>query len=74
MFENRQDKVEQLLSENIEFRRLYQKHQQLHQRVHDAEFGVQPMEDMQLAKLKKEKLWAKDRLARILDQHSLSAS
>ena len=68
MFENRQEEVEQMMSENIEFRRLYNKHQQLHRQVHDAEMGVVPMEDLQLVKLKKEKLWAKDRLSRMLDQ------
>ena len=69
MFENRQELVEQMLTENIEFRRLFNKHQSLHQQVHDAEVGVHPMEDLQLVKLKKEKLWAKDRLARMLDTH-----
>ena len=66
MFENRTDEVEKLLGENIEFRRLYNKHQELHQQVHEAEIGLHPMEDLALVQLKKEKLWAKDKLARIL--------
>lgn len=66
MFENRQDDVDKLLSENIEFRRLFNKHQELHQQVHEAEIGLHPMEDLALVQLKKEKLRAKDKLSRIL--------
>ena len=68
MFQQRQDEVEKLLTENIEFRRLYNKHQELDKQVHEAEIGLHPMEDLALVQLKKEKLWAKDRLAHILDQ------
>jgi uncharacterized protein YdcH (DUF465 family) len=32
-----------------------------------AEVGTAPMEDLALIKLKKEKLWAKDKLARMMD-------
>ncbi|MDJ0654735.1 MAG: YdcH family protein [Xanthomonadales bacterium] len=67
MFQQRQNEVEKLLSENIEFRRLYNKHQELDKQVHEAEIGLHPMEDLALVQLKKEKLWAKDRLAHILD-------
>ena len=67
MFENRQNEVEKLLSENIEFRRLFNKHQKLHQQVHEAEIGLHPMEDLALVQLKKEKLWAKDQLSRMLE-------
>jgi uncharacterized protein YdcH (DUF465 family) len=66
MFENKQGDVDKLLSENIEFRRLYNKHQELHKQVHEAEIGLHPMEDLALVQLKKEKLWAKDQLSRLL--------
>ncbi|MEM9533284.1 MAG: YdcH family protein [Pseudomonadota bacterium] len=70
MFSDRQEDVENLLTQNIEFRRLYNKHQELDKRVHDAEIGLSPMEDLALNQLKKEKLWAKDQMARLLDsQH-----
>lgn len=67
MFENRQQEVEQLMSENIEFRRLFNKHQKLHDKVSDAEHGVTAVDDLSLVQMKKEKLWAKDRLTRMLD-------
>lgn len=69
MFENRQNEVQDMLKENIEFRRLYNRHQELHQQVEAAETGVSPMEDLQLVQMKKEKLWAKDQLARMLEMN-----
>lgn len=67
MFENRQDQVQQLLSESLEFRRIYNKHQDLHEKVEAAENGVIAMEDSQLHQMKKEKLMAKDKLADMLN-------
>ena len=67
MFENRQDQVQQLLSESLEFRRIYNKHQDLHEKVEAAENGVIAMEDSQLHQMKKEKLLAKDKLADMLN-------
>ena len=74
MFERRQMQLDTLLGENIEFRRLYNKHQELHQQVHEAEIGLHPMEDLALVQLKKEKLWAKDRLSRMIDSHQQGAT
>jgi len=66
MFEHEQETVQELLSDNDEFRRLFEKHQDLHKQVHEAEIGAAPMDDLSLVRLKKEKLLAKDRMARIL--------
>ncbi len=67
MFTNRQEDVDHLLNQNIQFRRLYNKHQELDKKVHAAETGLSPMNDLALVQLKKEKLWAKDQLAKLLD-------
>ena len=67
MFEHRQQKMEEMLKDNEEFRRLYNRHQELDKRVTAAELGTAPMGDLALNQLKKEKLLAKDRLARIMD-------
>jgi uncharacterized protein len=67
MFENRQEQMEKLMKENDEFLRYFNKHQELDKIVTAAEVGIAPMEDLALIKLKKEKLWAKDQLARIMD-------
>lgn len=67
MFENNQKEIESLLSGNEEFRTLYQRHKELDKKVLDAELGVLPLDDVTLAKMKKEKLWAKDRLTQLFE-------
>lgn len=67
MFEHRQDDMKRLLKENEEFRRIFNHHQELDKRVSAAELGTAPMEDLALNRLKKEKLHAKDRLARMME-------
>ncbi|HEX5306496.1 MAG TPA: YdcH family protein [Dyella sp.] len=68
MFENQQrDDVEALLKADAEFRRLYQRHRELDSKVHDADIGVLPIPDTKLSIMKREKLYAKDRLQRIWD-------
>lgn len=68
MFENQQrDDVEALLKANAEFRHLYQRHRELDAKVHDADIGVLPIPETKLAVMKREKLYAKDRLQRIWD-------
>jgi uncharacterized protein YdcH (DUF465 family) len=67
MFEHRQNKMDELMKENENFRRIYNRHQELHKRVTAAELGTAPMEDLALNQLKKEKLWAKDKLAMFMD-------
>ncbi len=73
MFENNRDEMETLLKENEEFRKLYNHHQQLEKRVLAAETGTAPMEDLALSQLKREKLRAKDQLARIMSQSQAAA-
>jgi len=67
MFEHRLEQMEKLMKENEDFLRIYNRHQELDKRVSAAETGTAPMEDLALNHLKKEKLWAKDQLARIMD-------
>ncbi len=67
MFEHRQDVMEKLMKESEDFRRIFNRHQQLDKRVSEAELGTAPMEDLALNQLKKEKLFAKDRLAYLMD-------
>ena len=66
MFEHRKEQMEQLMKENENFLRVFNRHQELDKRVTEAEAGTAPMEDLALNQLKKEKLWAKDQLARIM--------
>ncbi|MCW8808101.1 MAG: YdcH family protein [Rhodanobacter sp.] len=66
MFENQQrDDVEALMKADAEFRRLYQRHKQLDSKVHDAATGVLPIDSATLSRMKREKLFAKERLERM---------
>ena len=67
MFEHRQEQLEKLKLENEDFLRVFNRHQELAKRVTAADAGTVPLEDLALIQLKKEKLWAKDQLARMMD-------
>ena len=67
MFEHHKSEMDELIKENEDFRRIYNRHQELDKRVTAAELGTAPMEDLALNQLKKEKLWAKDKLATLME-------
>jgi uncharacterized protein YdcH (DUF465 family) len=73
MFENQQKEVEALMQSNAEFRSLYLRHRELDKQVHDAEIGVLPLDDATLVRMKKEKLWAKDKLTHMFEAQRGSA-
>jgi len=74
MFENDQGTVDTLLSQNDEFRRLYDKHTVLKSQVQDANGGAISMEQLDIEELKKEKLSLKDQMAvMIKDFHAVHA-
>ena len=70
MFEGHQKEVEVLMNSDTEFKSLYLKHRELKKQVLDAELGVLTLDDMSLVKLKKEKLWAKDKLTHMFERHA----
>lgn len=72
MFEFDQEIVDSLLAENSDFRRLYDKHVELKQRVKDANLGTDPIDDYSLENMKKEKLLLKDRMAHIIEDYRRS--
>jgi uncharacterized protein len=68
MFEDQQPgAVEAFMKADAEFRRLYQRHKELDSKVHDADIGVLPIDDMTLHGMKVEKLHAKEKLQRMWD-------
>lgn len=68
MFEGHsQNEVDAMMKSDPEFRQLYHRHRELDKQVLDAELGVLPLDDVTLAKMKREKLQAKDRLTRMYD-------
>ena len=69
MFEYDQQIEDTLLSKSSDFQRLYQKHVELKQRVHDAHLRAEAMDEFSLENLKKEKLLVKDKMAAIIEDY-----
>ncbi|MEZ5445146.1 MAG: YdcH family protein [Gammaproteobacteria bacterium] len=69
MFEFEQDIVNTLLTEDGNFRRLYDKHHALKERVSHANAGEEPLDDLSLETLKKQKLMLKDQMAMMIEQY-----
>lgn len=68
MFEGQpQAELDAIMKSNNEFKQLYQRHKELDRQVLDAELGVLPIDDTTLARMKREKLAAKDRLTRLYE-------
>lgn len=69
MFEGQpQQELEALMKNDPEFRQLYHRHRELDKQVLDAELGCLPLDDATLARMKREKLHAKDKLTRMYDR------
>lgn len=69
MFEHDQEIVDALLTENADFKRLYTKHNELKQRVHQANVTTGSMDEYTLENMKKEKLLLKDRMAAMIHDY-----
>ena len=69
MFEYDEEIVEALLKERVDFKRLYDKYINLKQDVDSANVGDSPIEDMELERMKKEKLFMKDQMAKIIEDY-----
>lgn len=69
MFEYEHTIVANLLLEDMNFKRLYDKHIQLKQRVNGANEGMEDIDDFTLENLKKEKLMLKDKMAAIIEDY-----
>lgn len=66
MFEDQEPTVQKLLATHPEFKALFEQHQELKNRVNDANSGTSPVDDVTLDRMKKEKLMLKDKMAAIL--------
>ena len=60
MLHEYRDEIHELKMQNAHFAKIFEKHNELDQKVEDAEAGRVPMTDVELETLKKEKLRLKD--------------
>ena len=69
MFEYDEEIVDALLKGSVDFKRLYDKYINLKREVDSANVGDSPIEDMELERMKKEKLFLKDQMAGIIEDY-----
>ena len=60
MLHEYRNEIHELKMQNAHFAKIFEKHNELDQKVEDAEAGRVPMTDVELETLKKEKLRLKD--------------
>ena len=72
MFEYHQKIVDQLLAQGGEFSALFHKHRKLDEQIEEANAGIAPVDDLNLHRMKKEKLLLRDHLAEIIKEQKLS--
>ena len=60
MLHEYRDEIQELKQKNAHFTKIFEKHNELDQKIEHAEAGDTPMTDMELEILKKEKLLLKD--------------
>jgi len=69
MFEYDQSVIQDLMNENQNFKRLFDKHGELKKRVEQANSAFNSFDDSVLESMKKEKLLLKDQMAKIIKNH-----
>ena len=69
MFEYDQEIVSSLLELDEHFQELYKHHAALKTQVYEAEIGLHPRDDLSLGRLKRQKLFAKDKMAHIIHDY-----
>jgi uncharacterized protein YdcH (DUF465 family) len=71
MFEGQpQSEIDARRQRDPEFKALYERHQKLNKKCMDAALGVNPVGDLTLGQLKREKLLTKQRLLRMYESSS----
>ncbi len=69
MFAHDQEIVSHLLNENSNFRRLFDKHDDLKKTVKDVHEGNISVDEFELENMKKEKLQLKDRMSKLIEEY-----
>jgi len=69
MIESEARIIEALIEENDTFKEIYKKHRDLDKQVEKAHLGNIQLSDLELSRLKKEKLFMKDRLVTMIEEY-----
>ncbi len=68
------DEIHELKMQNAHFAKIFEKHNELDQKAKDADEGRLHMSDMELEKIKKEKLLLKDEALKMILEYKKSKS
>lgn len=60
MFHEYRDEISALKAKNAHFEKIFEEHNELDQKISNAENGLNPLTDIEIDKLKKHKLHLKD--------------
>ncbi len=72
MLHEYKDEIHELKMNNAHFARIFDKHNELDQKIEHAEMGDTPMTDMEIETLKKEKLLLKDEAYKMIMDYKKS--
>jgi len=72
MLHEYRDEIHELKQQNAHFAKIFEKHNELDQKIEDAESGRIPMTDLELETLKKEKLLLKDEAYKMILEYKKS--
>jgi len=72
MLHEYRDEIHELKQQNAHFAKIFEKHNELDQKVEDAEAGRIPLTDVELETLKKEKLLLKDEAYKMIMEYRKS--
>lgn len=62
MFHEYRDEISALKAKNAHFEKIFEEHNELDQKITNAENGLNPLTDIEIDKLKKHKLHLKDEI------------
>ncbi len=69
MLHEYRDEISELKQQNAHFAKIFEKHNDLDQKVTDVEEGRAPKDDFELEKMKKEKLLLKDEALAMITEY-----
>ncbi|PTB87791.1 hypothetical protein C9925_01405 [cyanobacterium G8-9] len=72
MLHEYRDEIHELKQENAHFSKIFEKHNELDKQIEHAENGDTPMTDLEIEKLKKEKLLLKDEAYKMIMDYKKS--
>lgn len=72
MFHEYRDEISKLKQQNAHFEKIFNEHNELDQRIINAENGIEPLSNLEIETLKKQKLLLKDQIYAMIMEYKKS--